>query len=317
MRAIGGELELKINDHSSYFTDSGRSSLRLFLRSFDNKSKKYLIPNFLCEIVESVFIQEGIDYDFYNVFEDLSIEIESIKEKEFDVLYIINYFGKYTDISSIELEDRILIEDNVFFYNFENYNKAKNWYAFNSFRKVSPLPDGSLIKTTIEIEEQLIQNKESEFYKTKLEAKNIKYEHVNNDRFFESDYLEKFTKAETILDKQTEIYKMSNISLENSLSFNIEKEQKIRKSRFEKLYLLFGEYCINEDPDFYSFFVMKIENRDAFRKNLMDENIFLPIHWPQSTQSNILYQEIISIPLFEIYADIEFDYLTNKIKAIL
>jgi hypothetical protein len=44
MRPIGGEIEFKLPEDSIYYTDSGRSSLRVFIRN--HKNLKYLIPNF-------------------------------------------------------------------------------------------------------------------------------------------------------------------------------------------------------------------------------------------------------------------------------
>ena len=53
MRLIGGELEAKNIKDNVYFTDSGRSSLRLFIRS-GYQSKKFLIPNYFCEVIENI-----------------------------------------------------------------------------------------------------------------------------------------------------------------------------------------------------------------------------------------------------------------------
>ena len=135
MRPIGGEVELKSLNNNVFFTDSGRSSLRLFLKNFQDK--KYLIPDFACQIVEQIFRQEKINYDFYHVNTDLSIDIQSVKGKSFDVLYLINYFGIIHDLTDLEIDDKIICEDNVFFFDFDNFHKAKKWYAFNSYRKIS------------------------------------------------------------------------------------------------------------------------------------------------------------------------------------
>jgi len=315
MRPIGGESELKSNDFKVYFTDSGRSSLRLFLRSGDNREKKYLLPNFFCEVIENIFIEENVEYKFYNVFEDLTVDIQYINNSDYDVLYIINYFGKYTDLSKINLDDKILIEDNVFFYDFKNHADVKKWYGFNSLRKISILADGSLIKTNIDIDEEKILREKPNFSSLKYDAKHIKYAYVNNGKYNETEYLDKFHAAETMLDNQKNIYSISNESIFLLLNQTIEKN--IRKYRFNKLKTLFTDYALLDKIDYYSFFVMKLNTRDEFRKKLMTSNIFLPIHWPKSTQDNVLYQSIISIPLFETYSDSDFEFLIGKIKEVL
>lgn len=314
MRAIGGELEQQSMPYESYFTDSGRSSLRLFLRSANYRDKKFLLPNFFCEVIEAIFKEEKIAYSFYNVFEDLSIDMNSIKARDYDVLYVINYFGNYVNLSTLDLDDKILLEDNVFLYDFENFNNAKNWYAFNSYRKISSMSDGSMIKTNLAIDATHIINKQATFSIEKREAKDIKYTYMHNKTLTQDDYLQRFIEAENTLAQQHNIYTMSNHSL-SQLSFST--EQSIRKVRYEKVCEVLGAYVIKLTPTFYSFAVLSVKNRDALRKKLRDKDIFLAVHWPESSQGNILYENIISLPLFATYADIEFEYMLNELKATL
>ncbi len=314
MRPIGGELELKSLDIKSYFTDSGRSSLLLFLRSNDHRNKKYLLPDFFCEVIEKIFIDENIEYSFYAVNEELVFDEEEMLHKDFDVLYVMNYFGVQKKIQPFLLNDKIVIEDNVFFHNFENSANYKNWFAFNSFRKVSQLSGGSLIKTNLELDINLIEEKEAPFIKLKNIAKNIKYEYLTHSLFTEKKYLAKLEEAEENLDNQKKIFRIDNNSIANLISMDLKSQQEIRKKRFDILYSLFPKECINRNPSYYSFFVMCIKDRDDFRKNLMDSNIYLPMHWPQSSRANDLYHNIISIPLFETYTEEEFLYMLEKIK---
>ena len=157
MKPIGGEIAFKEENYQSFFTDSGRSSLRLFFRSFDYKNKKVLLPNFFCDIIEQILKEESIAYEFYNVNSNFSINSDEINNKQFDILYVINYFGSITELENINLTHKILLEDNVFSINFSNNHKAKKWYAFNSFRKITSLTDGSLIKTNLPINDSNIK----------------------------------------------------------------------------------------------------------------------------------------------------------------
>jgi len=315
MRVIGGELEIKISDYKSYFTDSGRSSLRLFLRSSNHAEKKYFLPDFFCSVIENIFKEESINYSFYKINKDLTFNIEKILEEDFDVLYIINYFGQQTSINSSLLNDKIVIEDNVFFFNFNNNLNYKNWFAFNSFRKISKLSSGSMIKTNLNLNSELIKASDAPFHHLKNIAKEIKYEYVHNQLYSEQDYLAKFNEAEKHIDSQNDIFMMNSENISLLLDLNINHEQEIQKKRFEELLQFFPHECINRDSRYYSYFVISINNRDKFRKKLMNQNIFLPVHWPQSTVKNELYSSVISIPLFEIYTDLEFSYTIEKLKA--
>lgn len=315
MRVIGGELEMQTLNYKSFFTDSGRSSLRLFLRSSNNREKKYLLPDFFCSVIKNIFIEERINYSFYTIKKDLTFNIEEILKEDFDVLYIINYFGQQMKIDTSLLNDKIVIEDNVFFFNFDNNLNYKNWFAFNSFRKISKLSSGSMIKTNLNINTKLIKASDAPFHYLKNIAKNIKYEYINHNLHTEQEYLDKFNEAEKSIDTQNDIFTMNSENLSFLLNFNIDTEQEIRKKRFEKLLHLFPNKCINKDSKYYAYFVIAINKRDGFRKELMQDNIFLPIHWSESIIPNELYSHIISIPLFEAYSNLDFSYMINKLKA--
>jgi len=194
MRAIGGKLELRENNHQSYFKDSGRSSLKLFIRTKKDSKKKYLIPDFLCEVIETVFKEALVEYAFYHILYDITIDSESVKNKEYDVLYVINYFGGYMDLSNLGWEEKILIEDNVFMYNFENRTHAKYWYVFNSFRKITVLAEGSLVKTTFKIDENLIAQGVAPFSDIKYEVKSIKHNYIHYGQGKETNYLKNLKK---------------------------------------------------------------------------------------------------------------------------
>ena len=307
MRPIGGEPELFLKENI-FYTDSGRSSIRVF---FKNIQGKVLIPDFLCEVISETLKKENIEYDYYHINEDLSIDFNTVKN--FDILYVINYFGIKQKID-INLDNKYLIEDNVFFYDFENRG-FKNWFSFNSYRKVTHLADGSLIKTNLDI--KFKQENRNLFSDSKYKAKKIKYDFIFNNKWLERDYLKLFKKAESILDNQGEIFSISDKSIYLLSLYNVKYYQDIRKKRFEKLLNELGDFCINKNPEFYSFFVIKIDNRDKFRKMLFQKNIFLPIHWPNNEVDNVLYDKVISIPLFENYDEKDFEYLIDSIKEVL
>ena len=313
MRPIGGELELRDLKENIYYVDSGRSAFRLFIRS-GNRNKKYLIPNYFCEIIESILIQEKVKYEFYNVSDDLSIEMKSIRNRQFDVLYIINYFGVIQRIDNIDLSDKIIVEDNVFFYDFKKSIKCKHWFGYNSYRKITPFADGSLIKTTIKINESLIQNKFPDFIEKKYEAKRIKYEYLNKSIHVEQKYLRLFQEGESLLDEQTQIYKISDRTIYELSIYNYDKAQNVSRKYFNIFYKEFASFCLNKNPLEYNFFVVKYSEVSNLRQYLTKHNIYLPVHWPESSQMNNLYGNLISIPLFSLYTMDEMYYLIKILK---
>jgi len=313
MRPIGGEIEVNLQN-SIIYTDSGRSSLRLFIKNI--KPKKILIPDFLCKVIISVLEDEKIDFSFYHINEDLTIDYKSVKEQEFDIFYLINYFGVVQNLENIQqlIIDKIIIEDNVFFYNFNNRG-FKNWYAFNSYRKISILSDGSIIKTNLSINTGFIENINL-FAHIKYDAKQKKYNYLKFGNGNESSYLELFEKGEALLDNQKVIGKISDNSIYLLSIYDYSKIQQIRKYRFNLLYRIFQDYVLNKKAIEYSYLVLKLNNRDKIREKLFKQNIFLPIHWPKVT-NNSIYDKVLSIPLFENYTDNEFENLISTLKRVI
>lgn len=313
MKPIGGELPVETLSESIFFTDSGRSSFKLFIRS-QNKDKRYLIPNFLCQVIEDILIQENVKYEFYNILGDMSIDSNSLLNKDFDVFYVINYFGKIHNLNDFNLEDKIVIEDNVFFYDFQNTNNFKNWFGFNSFRKITSLADGSLIKTNLVVDFKQIKHYESDFIENKYKAKNDKYDYIMKLKGTEKDYIELFENAENLLNLQDNIFSISKQSIYLMMIYDKYKEQSISKKYYDLLYEEFKSNCLNSEIQCYSFFVMKVSNRDELRKYLFSKNIFLPIHWPKISTNHQLCSEVISIPLFSYYTLDEIKCVINNIK---
>ena len=315
MRPIGGELELKQDNYNVYFTDSGRSSLKLFLRS-DNQNCKYLIPDFICSVVEQILIEENIDYEFYHVNSDLSIDPKSVNDRAYDVLYVINYFGIKNRLDGINLKEKIILEDSVFDFEISDFSNHYKWFAFNSYRKFTHVSDGSMIKTNMPIQENLIIDKEANFVKIKCKAKDVKYNYLYNKMFDEKAYLTLFSGGEHEINKNNEICRISNSTLKHLVEYEQIACQRIRKKRFEVLYEFLGSICVNKTTRSYSFFVVRIQHRDEIQKKLVKNNIFLPVHWKKKDASNLLYDQLLSIPLFETYSNEEFYYLVENIKRI-
>ena len=61
-KVIGGEAELEKSELNEYFTDSGRSSIRLILNRL--RGKIFLIPNYICEIIVKIFDEYEAEYSF-------------------------------------------------------------------------------------------------------------------------------------------------------------------------------------------------------------------------------------------------------------
>ena len=118
------------------------------------------------------------------------------------------------------------------------------------------------------------------------------------------EYLDGFYHAESLLDSQKKIYTISNKTLDILIAINWFSQMFIQKKRFNYLENIFGEYSLNLNPVFHSYYILKIKNRNYLKKELMKYNIYLPVHWSKFEHDNILYD--VYYPICDYSTDIVF-----------
>ena len=303
-KLFGGELECPGDDLNIAFTDSGRSSLRLLLNS-GFKHKKILLPDFLCDVISETLSECGVLFDYYTIGKDLAPDIDTIQSKKFDVFYAINYFGMVHDWSKfLPSPETILIEDNSFLPFFGRNESVEKWIGFNSFRKISPAADGSLLLSSIPLFPEMVQPKQSTFSELKYKGKNLKSNYLSEGRGNEQDYLSLFAKGERLLDQQKDIFRMSDRSLWHVMAMiqRLHLEYDVRQENFMRLSQLLEKFAIKISPRFPSFLPLLVPDRDGLRNYLRSKKIFLPIHWPSPADTdNEIYESILSVPVDSRY----------------
>ena len=320
MKLFGGETELKQSDVFSYMTDSGRSSLRLILKS-GLRGKKYLLPDFLCSAIIDVFDDLDVKYSLYHINEDLSIDMNSLENKAFDIFYVISYFGqRYKQLNKFIRSEQYVLEDNVFLPIFGKPLEIKNWIGFNSFRKISPLADGSLIKSTMPLNDQFIVKRDTLFSNIKYEAKNFKYNYIYNGEPLERSSLELFQKGEQMLEQQKEIFAISQRSLTFLTDYfaGWERENILREKNFDILKNVLSTYSIPLEPEAYSFAACRIHNCSYLKEYLKSKKIYLPRNWVNLQKiPNSLYTEMVLIPVDSRYTAHDVQYVADQILRFM
>ena len=132
----------------------------------------------------------------------------------------------------------------------------------------------------------------------------MKYHFLNNNQFSEKQYLNLFKLAESKLDEQTTINKISSYSLFRLFDFmsGIEKEYSVRKNNFNVLDKHLNDKAIKINTIYPSFYLLSVERRNELRKYLFTKNIFCPVHWPSvDSISNQLNDTFLSIPVESRY----------------
>jgi hypothetical protein len=318
VKPIGGEIALgRDQGLHTYLTDSGRSSLRLMLQS-GFRDRRFLLPDFLCGVIPRVFDELGVRYAYYRVRPDLAIDAKSVQAQDFDVLYVIDYFGARSRYRELVRGDQWVVEDAVFLPVLEPPGDVSNWIGFNSYRKISPLADGSLVRSTARLAMAAVAGDEAPFAAMKYEAKRMKFEYLRGNGGTEEQYLALFQQAEEAVDRQSGVHPISGRSLFGLLEFQrqLAAEYRIRSRNFRYLHAQLGDLGVRLRPDYPCLYVLDVDRRDELRRHLHAQRIFLPAHWPRpGGLSNPLYDRIISVPVDSRYGEEDLQRVARAVTA--
>jgi len=303
---IGGEQEIAPLNYFQDVTNSGRSSLRLIIESANLRNKQILLPNFLCQVIVDVLEEYNITFDFYSVDKSLELQLPKNIEK-YDALYLIKYFGGRTKtfVQACCSFKGCVIVDDVFSPLPEFLKRSSLWFSYNSLRKISPVADFSLVYSNIPLA-GITKTSLADFSALKYQAKNLKYDYLQDKSIQEETYLDLFSQGENLLDNGLGIYAASVESIITALSFfnDLNKERTVRNEHYQLIRAMLPKLTIDIDSEFYSFAPIFIKNRNELRKQLIKENIYLAVHWSEvKCIKNELSPTIISLPLDRRYSN--------------
>jgi dTDP-4-amino-4,6-dideoxygalactose transaminase len=350
IKPIGGEhwLTLKLfnNENDNFkntkatFLSGGQSAIRFIIENINFKnSDVILMPSYLCSTILYSLIEKGINYEFYGIKKDLSIDLDNLeaKIKKFSpkAIFVIDYFGFYhnnetiTFINSCKSKGIRIIEDAVQMLWF-NKRKFSGDYVFNSYRKFLPI-DGSIVLC------DNIGNYEwfrDDYYKLVNKARMDKTLYNRYNIGEEKDFLDLFRQAEE------EYYKRNKIMALDKNSFymlsKINKEYIFKKRienyvyLYEKLSRIFDTQILNSIEKITDNVPLGlpilIKNRNSIRKYLASKNIFCPVHWNineidfkgnKFNDSMYLSDNILTIPIDHRYDFEDLDRVIENISYAL
>jgi len=311
IKPIGGEAEYEAT-HFEAITQTGRSSLRLIIESAKLQGKHIALPDYLCKIIVDIFKEYQSIIHFYPITQDLSPDFSALTE-QFDVLYIINYFGMdFGKWLTLPLKDgHTVIIDDVFYPIPRMIETATACYAFNSLRKISKLADGSLIMANRPLQLELITSAtDSQFSAQKYSAKALKHQFIHQHikpqiHLSELQYLAEFKQAEQLLDSQKSIVAASMQSQIMAMRFyrQLQDNAQTRQQNYLCLKHLLTKKLVPIDTDFYSFAVFKHTQKNELKQFLASQSIYLPTHWPVLENDSLKAINAISVNWLSIPLD--------------
>lgn len=290
---IGGEFEIDPdlqkkaekykNSRSTAMISNGRNALQYILSIIKKQELTLYLPYYICKSVVAAVKKSKVSIQFYELDETFLIPRELINNlKPHSALLSINYFGIVDDSDRIlEIKnlrpDIIIIGDNV--QSLWTCASSQAHYSFTSLRKQIAAPDGSLIFKGGQRLEVGSEYEENGFFKSKLAGSISKFNQEN-----ENFYLSKFNEGENLLDEEKEITKASQISEFILDHLDYQKIILQRQKNYQIVYELGNEYGFDFIFDYSKHAIplcvpISLKNRDFIRKQLIQNNIFLPIHW--------------------------------------
>lgn len=334
---IGGEFEIDLNTQrdtfkpasDTYYYASGRAALYQILKSLGKKVSKIWFPDWLCHTMVDAAKQAGFEYTFYALDESFQATIAAFDASGFkdgDSVLLINYFGlqDLTETAKAIKDtypNAIVIEDDVqAYYSFAETTNPYADYRFTSLRKTFAIPDGGLVYTKHPMP---LATQPNTFAKFKIEGGVMKL-HRGEQGIKDEDYLALFEKGSALIDDNFESVMSHDAEMlfaGTDFQWVKQKRQENTRSLTEGLKSLGLKPMIEIPSNSVPLFVpIWLEDRNAVRKQMFQQEIFCPVHWPLEGLSlkkgAEMAQHELSLIVDQRYSkedmDLIIDIITNK-----
>ena len=322
------------------FVLSGRTAIFFCLRNIllEKNVKKAYLPSYSCKSMAQAFIDLGIEVEYYDVYFNDSLKYNIDLENDSDIFFAMNYFGysqtnmeKY--IKNFKEKGKIIIEDITHSILSEKKYSEYSDYLIASLRKWFPISSGAISvccnkKFSIELDEKtnqkMIDLKQTamENKKNFIESENIKNDLIEN-QCKKEQFLKEYSESNKILEKDYQNYSIDKESLEILMGIDIVEIIKKRKENIKIIYEKLSnnlkiKFLVNKfnENDCLIFVPIILENkiRDKLRKYLIENRIYLPVHWPNEEKINNIFKEELSLICDQRYTKAQIE---NYIDLIL
>lgn len=333
---LGGEFEINPNclltdfvkDNSEQLYANGRIALLAILKaiSITHCSVIYL-PEYLCLSVFAVCKSLGLKIETYELDEGFLFPEDFITHMEDQsILLTVNYFGFVKDQELVKKvrkyrPDVITISDQV--QSIWTLEKTVSHFAFTSFRKHFPTPDGAKVFNNTKDYHLPDSGDENTFYFPKLIGSIIKYTSSSDE-----SYLSFFEKGEHMIDEMMSVSSISGLGYSIYKQLDLSEIAIRRRENYELIYDIGREnglsFLFPYDSEIVPLCVpILLQERNRVRKALMRDKVFLPVHWPlhqfndSSEQAQYFASRELSLLIDQRYSsdDIKFQ-MKSLIKEI-
>lgn len=309
-----------------YYLDSGRSALKI-ARDFLIPEGDILLPEYICESVINCFPRNQIR--FYKITENFEADVESIKSTittNTKAILLMHYFGVLQPLEILEQiknlakENRLTIIEDITHSLFTSTHTIGDCVV-GSLRKWMPIPHGGILLSPKEID-PAISNCGDNYKSYGMILKDL---FLKGGYDFNREYRKIFSDCEAALDRQENVYSMSDFAkyILNcvDVDFLVQRRKKNYKFLKELLLEMGIKPAIEADADDCPLAMpIRVPQRDKFRNYLIDKKVYCAVHWPfdgideqDRPVAKKNSQELISLPIDQRYSEEDIRYLAKII----
>ncbi len=325
-----------LRKYHSIYTDSGRSASTILRSMLKLEKGTVLLPAYICGSVIDRY--KDCSIVFYRINKDFSIDLQDLEQKlnpDVKAVYLMHYFGKLQEEKCLKFlaekreQYRFWIIEDTTHSLFSNPCTIGD-YCIASLRKWFPIPDGGVLYTKHELDRKVIGSYEKKNPSAVLEAMVLKKWYIRENIPCNLVYRKIFTDAEKELDDQKQVFLLSDISRSILECISISEMSERRRDNYRQLNEnIENDQAVNDKigsvyqtMDFVPLaYPVYVEDRDAFRRYLMEKQVYCAVHWPlegtlleNDEGANAIFSYILSLPVDQRYDRVHMEYLVKTIQ---
>ena len=228
------------------------------------------------------------------------------------------YIQKFKSMGKIIIED---ITHSIF--STKRYSE-KSDYLIASLRKWMPILSGGLaINMNSNFNIELNSKTNNEMIKIKTNAMKNKKDYIEGRNTNKEEFLDEYNKSNKVLEKEYKNFSIDEKSLEiinkidiqNIINTRVENAKiiydKLRKN--SKVRFLVEDYN-EKDALLFVPIVLEHNLRNELKKYLIDNKVYLPVHWPLEESLNNIFDKELSLVCDQRYSK---EQISNYIDLII
>jgi len=308
---------------------SGRTAIDYVLNEINDTKKIVYMPNYCCESMIQPFIDNNYIIKYYDI-DIINNKYNIDCDIDCSIFFAMSYFGYNesnmdTYIERFNQRNIIVIEDITHRLLSKKNHCNKSTYLIGSLRKWFPIITGGIAVNLISKFKNTTYDYKfnSEFIELKIKAMNLKKAYIENKINDKSEYLALFNETNCMIENY------QNMQIDN-ISINILKHldiNEIKNKRINNCKLIENKLINNKnikllykynDGDCPLFVPILLENRDSIREELIKNNIYCPVHWPNFNDfNNKIYNKELSLICDQRYSsDDVINYIDKLINIV-